>query len=425
MIVPSIDIQQGRAVQLIGGKIKALDAGDPLAIAERFSVAGEIAVIDLDAAMGKGSNASVIENIARNFPVRVGGGIRDIATAIRWLDAGAEKIIIGTKAEPDFLCKLPKERLIVALDSDNGTVMVNGWQSKTECTIQARIRELRNFVSGFLITFIEREGRQQGTAIDAVDELVKLSGPVRVTIAGGICTKEEIRYLDELGADAQVGMALYTDQMSLAECISAPLRNPVNDLWPTVVVDERGTALGLAWSNLESLRIAVEERRGIYYSRRRGLWRKGEISGASQELLKVTLDCDRDSLRFTVRQMGSGFCHNHSRTCWGEDGGISALYRTIENRKTAAPENSYTWRLFSENGLLEAKLLEETRELIHESAPERVTEEAADLFYFTLVKLSKSGVSLTALETELDRRRKMISRRQGDAKIENYKISRS
>ncbi len=108
MIVPSIDLQGGQAVQLVGGETKAIDAGDPLPIAERFAVAGEIAVIDLDAAMRKGSNAALVETLVERFPCRVGGGIRDVATAIGWLDRGARKIILGTMATPEILAELPR-----------------------------------------------------------------------------------------------------------------------------------------------------------------------------------------------------------------------------------------------------------------------------------------------------------------------------
>ncbi|MEZ4296990.1 MAG: HisA/HisF-related TIM barrel protein [Polyangiaceae bacterium] len=107
MIVPSIDLMGGQAVQLVGGKEKVLDAGDPRPIAERFSVAGEIAVVDLDAALGKGDNAALIRDLCRIAPCRVGGGIRDADTALRWLDAGATKVVLGTAAVPEVLSKLP------------------------------------------------------------------------------------------------------------------------------------------------------------------------------------------------------------------------------------------------------------------------------------------------------------------------------
>lgn len=157
----------------------------------------------------------------------------------------------------------------------------------------------------------------QGIDLGRVREVVAAASGVPVTVAGGVTTAGEVAAIDRLGADAQVGMALYTGRLSLADAIAAPLSSDRPDgLWPTVVVDECGVALGLAYSDLESLREAVRSGRGVYHSRRRGLWVKGESSGAVQDLLRVDLDCDRDALRFTVRQHGGGFCHRGTTTCW-------------------------------------------------------------------------------------------------------------
>ena len=129
MIVPSIDLQHGQAVQLVGGETKALDAGDPRPLARRYGRIGEIAVVDLDAALGQGSNAAVIEELLELAPCRVGGGIRDAASAIAWLDRGARKVVLGTAARPEVLCALPQERVIAALDARDGEVVVEGWRS--------------------------------------------------------------------------------------------------------------------------------------------------------------------------------------------------------------------------------------------------------------------------------------------------------
>jgi len=303
MIIPSIDLMGGQTVQLVGGKEHALDAGDPVPIARRFGRVGEIAVIDLDAALGQGSNRALVEATCRLARCRVGGGIRDEATARHFLDAGASKIILGTAARPELLSKLPRERVIVALDAVDGEVVVEGWRTKTGATIAERMRELRDLAGGFLVTFVEREGRMQGTALERVAELCEAAGSSALTIAGGVTTAHEIAELDRMGVDAQVGMALYTGTIDLADAFAAPLVSDRPDgLFATSVVDEHGRALGLAWSSKESLREALATGTGVYHSRKRGLWRKGESSGATQELLAVALDCDRDALRFTVRQ---------------------------------------------------------------------------------------------------------------------------
>lgn len=413
MIIPSIDLQAGQTVQLVGGAEKAIDAGDPLPIAERFAVAGEIAVIDLDAAMRTGSNAALIEPLLGRFACRVGGGIRDVATAIGWLDKGARQVILGTAARPEILSRLPRERVIAALDARHGEVVVEGWQQGTGRGILERIAELRAYAAGFLVTFVELEGRMGGTNLELAKAVVEAAGKdCRVTIAGGVTTAEEIKALDAIGADAQVGMALYTGRLDLADAIMAPMVTDRPDgLYPTVVVDERGVCLGLVYSSKESIREAVRRRIGIYQSRSRGLWVKGETSGATQELLRIDLDCDRDGPRFVVRQHGPGFCHLDTRTCWGEDAGLGRLARLLAQRRAQAPEGSYTAKLFADPALLGAKLREEADELVRATSRDEVIWEAADVLYFTLARLAKEGIDLAEVEAHLDRRALKVTRR--------------
>jgi phosphoribosyl-AMP cyclohydrolase / phosphoribosyl-ATP pyrophosphohydrolase len=412
MIIPSIDLQGGQAVQLIGGEEKALDAGDPRPVAQRYGLIGEIAVVDLDAALGSGSNAAVIEDLLELAPCRVGGGIRDTVSATAWLDRGALKVVLGTAARPEVLRALPKERVIAALDARHGEVVVEGWQKRTGHGVLERIAELRDLVGGLLVTFVEREGRLQGTDLAFAKEIRAAAGAAEVTIAGGITTADEIAELDRLGCDAQVGMALYTGRLGLAEAFTAPVRSDRPDgLWPTIVVDERGVALGLCYSDLESLRAALEQGQGVYHSRSRGLWVKGATSGATQELLRVDADCDRDCLRFTVRQQPPGFCHLNTRTCWGEEGGLGGLARRLAERKTAAPAGSYTAKLVADPALLGAKLREEAGELAEAEGRSEVIHEAADVLYFTLATLARHDIDLADVERALDRRALKVTRR--------------
>ncbi len=417
MIVPSIDIQGGSTVQLVGGKDKALDAGDPRPLAERFGRVGEIAVVDLDAALGTGSNTGLVGDLLHRAPCRVGGGIRSVEAARAWLDAGAAKVVLGTAARPEILRELPRERVIAALDALDGEVVVEGWQTRTGASILERMAALRPYVGGFLVTFVEREGRLGGTDIDRVAELVRAAGDARVTIAGGVTTEDEVARLDQLGADAQIGMALYTGRLGLGAAYAAPLQSDRADgLWPTVVTDEQGVALGLCYSNVESLGEAIESGTGVYWSRRRGLWRKGETSGAVQRLIRVAADCDRDTLRFTVRQQGIGFCHQRTRSCWGPDRGLGALSRTLRQRVSDAPKGSYTRRLLDDPVLLRAKLIEEAGELADADTPDAVAWEAADVVYFALVAAARAGVDISQVESVLDRRALKVTRRKGDAK---------
>lgn len=424
MIVPSIDLMGGQAVQLIGGKEKALDAGDPRPIAEQFRLAGEIAVVDLDAALGKGDNSELIRELCRIAPCRVGGGIRDAESALRWLDAGATKVVLGTAAVPEVLSKLPRERVIAALDAKDGEVVIHGWRTHTGRRVEERLAELRDLAGGFLVTFVETEGRMMGIDLERVKKVVDAASGALVTVAGGVTTAEDVAAIDRLGAFAQVGMALYTGRLSLADAMVAPLRSDRPDgLWPTVVSDERGVTLGLAYSNRESVAKAVETRRGVYFSRKRGLWIKGETSGQTQELLRVDVDCDRDCLRFVVRQRGAGFCHKETYTCFGPAQGLSALERTLLERKQNAPAGSYTARLFSDPALLAKKIVEEAHELCEAKERSHTVAEAADVLYFTLVRLASEGIDLSEVEAELDRRALRVSRRGGGAKPEKEERS--
>ena len=415
MIIPSIDISNGSAVQLVGGEDLAVDAGDPRPILDRFGLVGEVAVIDIDAARGEGDNAELIAELCGRSPIRVGGGIRDVTTARRWLDAGAQKVIMGTAASPELLAQLPTDRVIVALDSRHGTVVTHGWRHDTGDDLFTRIDDLKRLCGGFLVTFVEREGLLEGTDLKRSAAVVKVAGDTRVTVAGGITTPEEIRRLDRLGADAQVGMALYTDQMTLAGAFAAPLISDRPDgLWPTVIVDETGSALGLAWSSKDSLGQAFQTRRGVYESRTRGRWVKGETSGATQELLGVSVDCDRDTLRFTVRQQGE-FCHLNTRTCWGEDHGLARLARRLDRiHQEGTPGNTNT--LLNDADLLAAKLTEEAGELAAATEHDEVISETADVLYFTLVNAVAAEVTLEEIETELDRREQRVTRRRMAAK---------
>lgn len=419
MIIPSIDLQGGHAVQLVGGRELALDAGDPLPLLARFGRVGEVAVVDLDAALGRGENRALVRALCARAPCRVGGGIRDADAALDLLDAGAAAVVLGTAARPELLRQLPRDRVIAALDAEHGEVVVDGWRTRTGRPVPERMAELAPFVAGFLVTFVEREGRMVGLDLAAAQALRAAAGDRRLTVAGGVADAEEIAALDRLGIDVQIGMALYTGRITLGGALAAILRDRSGqELWPTVVCDELGTALGLCWSDADSLGQALAEGAGIYRSRRRGRWRKGATSGATQELLRIDLDCDRDALRFTVRQHGAGFCHQQTRTCWGDDPFPGALARRIAAAADGGAAASYTRRLLAEPALLAGKLAEEARELADACSATSAAAEAADLLYFAAVALHRQGADLAAVCAQLARRARSARRRPGNLKPE-------
>ncbi len=403
----------GRAVQLRRGRERVLDGGDPFARLEQFAMAGEVAVVDLDAALGRGSNTSVIRNLVRHSPCRVGGGIRTVEAAERWLDAGAARVMVGTAASPELCGALPRERVIAAVDAERETVVVDGWRSRTGRNVVDVVGELAPYVGGFLVTQVEREGMLEGFDFDLVTRVVAVAGNARVTAAGGITTVDDVARLDAISVDAQVGMALYTGRFTLGEAVAGTLQRASSEgLWPTVVCDEHGTALGLVWSSRESVARAIDTRSGVYWSRsRQALWTKGETSGNRQVLRRVELDCDRDALRFIVKQQGAGFCHRETRSCWGDDFTLATLERILAERGHSGDPTSGTVRLFRDEVLLAAKLREEAEELGQAVTPDETIHEAADVLYFLLTALARRGVRLTDVRAELERRHRRITRR--------------
>ncbi len=419
MLIPSIDIMSGDAVQLVGGERLSINAGDPIRIAESFSLTGDIAVIDLDAASGQKPNTEVVRKLVSSYSCRVGGGIRDIDAARQWLDLGASAVIIGTAASPELLGALPRKRVIAALDTKDSIVMSHGWKKSTGESIASAITRLRPYVGGFLITTIEREGRLVGLDLDQAKIIKKLAGSARVTVAGGVASAVEVAQLDAIGIDVQAGMALYKNIFSPADClIETMIGQSKQTDWPTVVCDESGRALGLVFSNAESIKEALRTSTGIYWSRKRGLWVKGLTSGATQILKRIDMDCDRDALKFTVIQKNPGFCHLEAPSCWGILTGTQSLEQRVDASISSKDPFSYTNRLLSDNGLLNAKIEEEAHELIATEAYEResVLNEAADLFYFTFIKLRKANLRFADLERKILERALRVTRRVGNAK---------
>lgn len=184
-------------------------------------------------------------------------------------------------------------------------------------------------------------------------------------------------------------------------------------LIPTVIVDAIGTALGLAYSNRASIAHAITTRNGTYWSRSRDeLWEKGATSGATQRLLRIDTDCDRDCLRFTVDQKPPGFCHRNTYTCFGEQRSIQTVIHRLQQRINGSDTKSFTHKLANDAKMLETKLLEEAQELSDADSIDEITWEAADVLYFSLVKMVKHDVPLDRVFAELSRRMNRVVRRK-------------
>jgi phosphoribosylformimino-5-aminoimidazole carboxamide ribotide isomerase len=226
MLIPSIDLQGGRIVQLVQGEKLALatDAIDEWIA--RCQGWPKVQLIDLDAAKGVGHNSELVARICDQLPCRVGGGIRSVDQAREILALGATHVILGSAffrgdaVDSVFARRLAEdirpERIVAAVDSKGGNVVVHGWRTTVPLTAVQAIRALEPFVGAFLYTHVDREGRLQGTDLDAIAR-VRAATSREVIAAGGITTLEEINELDRLGVDAVVGMALYTGRLAWPE----------------------------------------------------------------------------------------------------------------------------------------------------------------------------------------------------------------
>ena len=226
MILPCIDLMGGKVVQLVQGRKKALEGDSPARMLEKFAAFPEIQVIDLDAAIGTGSNESIVRELAASAVTRVGGGVRSVERAQALVEAGASKVIVGTAAYDGngvnhrFLEALGQaigqEKILLALDSKGGHIVVKGWREATDLRAEEVIEELELYCGGFLCTYVDKEGMLEGTDLDWYARLRRATER-EITAAGGITTLEEIRRLGQMGVHAALGMAIYTGKLDLKE----------------------------------------------------------------------------------------------------------------------------------------------------------------------------------------------------------------
>jgi phosphoribosylformimino-5-aminoimidazole carboxamide ribotide isomerase len=226
MIIPCIDLMGGKVVQLVQGREKALEGDDPLTMLQKFAAFPQIQVIDLDAAIGSGANDELVELVASKAVCRIGGGVRTLDRARKLLAQGAYRVIVGTSAftsdgiNTPFLEQLVEnlgpEPIVLALDSKAGKITVKGWRESLNLTAEDVIHSLEPYCSGFLCTYVDKEGMLQGTDLDWFRRL-RAATNHEITAAGGITTIADIEALHAMHINAALGMAIYTGRLDLAE----------------------------------------------------------------------------------------------------------------------------------------------------------------------------------------------------------------
>jgi phosphoribosylformimino-5-aminoimidazole carboxamide ribotide isomerase len=225
MLIPSIDLLGGKIVQLVRGEKLKLAFDDFDFWIEKFSRYPMVQLIDLDAAMRQGKNSSLVEQIAKRLPVQVGGGIATAERAQQVLEAGARRVIVGSKlftaegqVDTEFAAKLAgavdAEKIVAGIDTKNGRITVKGWKAEVDLTPDAAIPALEPFVGAYLYTHVDGEGMMGGFPIDVAERLRKLTQR-QLIVAGGIRSQEEIDVLHAMNVDAVAGMAVYTNLLAV------------------------------------------------------------------------------------------------------------------------------------------------------------------------------------------------------------------
>lgn len=430
MVISSIDLKDGHVVQLKNGKDLVLQRDDADNLISEFNRYGEVAIIDLDAAMrntdekGNTKNTDLLKSLLRKGNIRVGGGIRTVKKARELISLGAEKVIIGSAAwntdrkdgDPilntaflEELCNaIGKQRVIISVDAINGKIAVKGWAETANISMIEGAKEAEKYASELLFTCVEKEGCMQGTNLDMVQEL-RNAVKCRVVAAGGVSSQEEICKLESMGCDVQLGMALYTGVVKLnksfIECLDW---QKTNGMMPVIAQSPEGEVLMMGYATKEAFDKTFETGKLTFHSRTRNtLWTKGETSGHYLELVKVRADCDRDTVLATVIPHG-GVCHTGSWTCFGSEpdakSSMERLYATISDRFANPKPGSYTATLNDKR--VREKVMEEAEELTEAESKEDVIWEAADVLYFISVLMYKEGVTWQDVYNELDKRHK-------------------
>lgn len=431
MVISSMDLKDGHVVQLKNGRDLMLQRDDADSLIANFDKYGEVAVIDLDAAMrntdakGNTANTKLLKSLLRKGNVRVGGGIRDVKKARELISLGAEKVIIGSAAWnkdrkegesvlnvaflEELVAAIGKQRIIISVDAINGKIALKGWTETADITLIEGAREAEKYASELLFTCVEKEGCMQGTDMGMVKEL-RDAVKCRVVAAGGVNTLEQVVELEKMHCDVQLGMALYTDAVNLKDCFENCLDwDKVDGMMPVIAQSVNGEVLMMGYSNREAIRKTLDTEKLTFFSRTRNtLWTKGETSGHFLEVKKLRVDCDRDTILATVVPHG-GTCHTGSWTCFSseadEKSSLERLYGVISERFANPRPGSYTATLNDKR--VREKVMEEAEELTDDAeTKEDVIWEAADLLYFVSVLMYKEGVTWQDVCNELDRRHK-------------------
>ncbi len=387
MIIPCIEIASGRVLGTPLDSKGGLE--EILAQAEPLSRCSELLLVDGDASSLSGDNLKTLSAISSRLPCIVAGGIRNAERGRLLLRAGAEKIVLDAGASPDLHAAFRAEHLIIAVDA--------GDQVTPPDVVMA---SFRGRCAGFLLENLPYDPARQLPDLEVLRRFTLLTD-TRLLVAVGDVGAQDVSDMDHIGVDAIVGEGVLTGRISVPEAFVSCMHFGPDESMPTVVVDPLGQVLMVTSSSPRSLEVALRSGEGTYFDPERGgLWRKGERSGNDQLVLRCRAAHDRRSLLFTVRQAGNACEASYS---WFGDRAFNLefLSRIAASKRNQDPAVSYTARLLTDPGTIEARLREKVSAVCSTDRRDETLWAVADLVYFLVVKAVSCNMSWSDVIREL------------------------
>lgn len=421
--IPTLDISKGKAVLVRHGNVYKI-LGDPMEKAKFIAINEHFQVIDIDAAKGEGDNKALIKEITKKYPCYVGGGIRTYQGAVDFLNSSARRVIISTAISAELISKIPKDRLIVAFDvNEKNAVYKQGRKGIMDKNLFQLLDEYASHIEMITITFHQAEGTCNGIPEEQVREIKKYlmdhDYNIKLVVAGGIATIDEVGRLIDLGVVPQFGSGFWNGKFTLGDvyqCICEKVLKLKHieynnePLIPTIVQSIDGQNLGLVFSKPDTVKLSADARVATFFSRdTSGLWIKGATSGNFHRISAIHYCCDGSSLRFIVDSCNNKFCHTGAESCFGYNDPARASLRSIQSlirsKVDSDDEKSYTRALLKDGFKIQSKVLEEAQELVCAKTHEDIAHESADLIYFMMMLLQQRKIDIEDVERELNKRK--------------------
>jgi len=419
-VMVTCDLYNGKPTLVKSGKVMEHHSNEDINKALEFiSVFPDILVVDLNGAMGEGNNRKLIKENATKYYTHCGGGLRTIEDIQDVLSASARRIVVSTNISKDFIDRIPKERLIVELSiNENNQILTHGRKGFNNNNLLEVLDYLSKLgVEAISVTFHKTEGHLSGIDRIHVSNVYNILSNYKfekIYIAGGISTIDDIKFIWSLGCIPQLGSALWKKHILVGDIYCAMLSATDESEIPAIIQSNDGKVKGLIYMNKQSIMKTCEDRLLWRYSRRhRRIMLKGESSGNIQKILKMSVDCDSDTLLITV-DSSKPFCHTGNTSCFSLQTSIKGNLIDLMNHISHASKDpsGYSNRMIKYPGLALMKTMEEFWEVVTTDYLGSTDEilnhkirECCDFLAHFLMYLSSHNVNMEDIFNELNARR--------------------